>query len=93
MREAKPWFRKSTKTWYVQLDGRQWKQIMAIVVGEFRDLLIVLRETGCRPQEARIFEAAYVRDDHIILAKVSLTRRMFRYPETVAISAELELPI
>jgi len=23
MRQAKPWFRKSTKTWYVQLDGRQ----------------------------------------------------------------------
>jgi len=23
MRQAKPWYRKSTKTWYVQLDGRQ----------------------------------------------------------------------
>lgn len=23
MREAKPWFRKSTRSWYVQLDGRQ----------------------------------------------------------------------
>jgi len=23
MRKPKPWFRKSTRTWYVQLDGRQ----------------------------------------------------------------------
>ena len=48
----------------------QWKRIMAVACGEFRDVLIVLRETGCRPQEARAFEAGHVRGDHIILAKL-----------------------
>ena len=40
-------------------------------------MLIVLRETGCRPQEARIFEAAHVRDDHIILPKVDTKGKQY----------------
>lgn len=35
-----------------------------------RDILAFLRETGCRPQEARIIEATHVRGDHVILPKV-----------------------
>lgn len=54
----------------VLVSPEQWERIIELVVGEFRDLLIVLRETGCRPQEVRVFEAAHVRDDHIILGKV-----------------------
>ena len=68
MRQAKPWYRKSTKTWYVQLDGRQ------VPLGKDKDeafqkyhQLMTGRRSG---QEARIFEAAHVRDDHIVLAKV-----------------------
>jgi integrase len=54
----------------VLISPEQWKRILETATGEFRDLLIVLRETGCRPQEARVFEAGHVRDDYIILAKV-----------------------
>ncbi|MBN2024266.1 MAG: phage integrase SAM-like domain-containing protein [Pirellulales bacterium] len=54
----------------VLVSPEQWGQILEEADGEFRDLLIVMRETGCCPQEVRIFEAAQVRGDHIILAKV-----------------------
>lgn len=54
----------------VLVSPEQWGQIKEAADGELRDMLIVLRETGCRPQEARIFEASQVRDDHLILAKV-----------------------
>jgi integrase len=54
----------------VLVSPEQWAQIMEEADGDFRDLLIVLRETGCRPQEVRIFEAVHVRNDHLILAKL-----------------------
>jgi len=48
----------------------QWQVIAGKAEAELRDILAFLRETGCRPQEARIVEAGHVRGDHIILPKV-----------------------
>ena len=54
----------------VLVTPEQWKIIVAKAKGELREILVFLRETGCRPQEARIIEAAHVRGDHVILPKV-----------------------
>ncbi len=38
------------------LDSKQWQTILDSVDGCFKDVLIALYETGCRPQELRIIE-------------------------------------
>jgi integrase len=44
----------------VALTGEQWQAIHANARDDsFRDFLTILHETGCRPQEARIIEAAH----------------------------------
>lgn len=43
----------------VYVDADQWAKIIDNVDGPFKDLLIVLHETGCRPQEARAVEAKH----------------------------------
>ncbi len=50
----------------VLTDG-QFAQMLASVSPEFADLLTVSWETGLRPQEVRLIEAAHVRGDHIVL--------------------------
>jgi integrase len=44
------------------LTGEQWDQLLAKIneADSFRDFLVVLRETGCRPQEARIVAARHI---------------------------------
>jgi hypothetical protein len=54
----------------VLISPEQWKIITRRAKGELLDILTLSRETGCRPQEARIIEAAHVRGDHVILPKV-----------------------
>ena len=46
------------------IDDEQWGKIMAVVSGPFRDFLEILRETGCRPQEARVVTAANLDRDN-----------------------------
>lgn len=41
------------------IDDSQWDKIMAVVDGNFRDFLEIMRETGCRPQEARVVTAEH----------------------------------
>jgi len=49
----------------------QWTALAAEIKDEaLRDLLVFIRETGSRPQEARFIEALHVRGDHILLPKV-----------------------
>lgn len=48
----------------------EWLRIIAAIPDqEFRDFLTVLRETGCRPHEARIVEARNVSGDRWILLR------------------------
>jgi len=54
----------------VLVTPEQWKKIAQAAKDDLRDILAFLRETGCRPQEARIIEAGHVRGDHVILPKV-----------------------
>jgi integrase len=54
----------------VLVSPEQWQAIAGAAKGELLDILTFLRETGARPQEARIVEAGHVRRDHIILPKV-----------------------
>lgn len=42
------------------LTDAQWDKVVESCSDEFRDYLIVLRETGCRPQEIRAVEARHV---------------------------------
>ena len=48
----------------VNLTDEQFETLLAAVkpADPFRDLLLILRETGCRPHEARTVEARHVRD-------------------------------
>jgi integrase len=49
----------------------QWKSVVNAVKDEaLRDILVFMRETGSRPQEARVIEAKHVRGDHVLLPKV-----------------------
>jgi integrase len=49
----------------------QWTALAAAIKDEaLRDILVFIRETGSRPQEARIIEAQHVRGDHVLLPKV-----------------------
>ena len=49
----------------------QWTALAAAIKDEaLRDILVFMRETGSRPQEARIIEAQHVRGDHVLLPKV-----------------------
>jgi integrase len=42
------------------IDQQQWTGVLAAATDQqFRDLLITLRETGCRPQEVRLVEACH----------------------------------
>jgi integrase len=43
---------------YVEAD--QWRTLMKHVDGSLKDLMTVLRETGCRPEEARRIESRHV---------------------------------
>lgn len=48
----------------------EWRRIMdAVPDQEFRDLLTVLRETGCRPHEARVLEARHVQGNCWVLPR------------------------
>ena len=47
----------------------QWKAILALAREPLRDILTILHETGCRPEEARIVEAKDLHGDHFILTK------------------------
>jgi integrase len=49
----------------------QWDSLVKAIKDEaLRDILVFMRETGSRPQEARIIEAGHVRGDHVLLPKV-----------------------
>jgi len=53
------------------ISPKLWKKIGETVKDrEFRDLLVILRETGCRPYEARTVEACHVRGDTWVFSKV-----------------------
>jgi integrase len=41
------------------IDEDQWKRLVSLIDGPFLDLVTILRETGCRPQEARCVEARH----------------------------------
>lgn len=45
-------------------------RIIEAAEGDFRDILIVLRETGCRPKEARLVEARHLQDHLVVFEKV-----------------------
>lgn len=48
----------------------EWQRIIGAVPDqEFRDMLTVLRETGCRPQEVRAVEARHVRDGRWVFGR------------------------
>lgn len=41
------------------IEPEQWTKLLGLVKGPFRDFLTILRETGCRPQEAKMVEARH----------------------------------
>lgn len=48
----------------------QWQQILdAVLDEEFRDVLTVLRETGCRPTELRLVEARHLHGDRWVFER------------------------
>ncbi|MBX3436800.1 MAG: tyrosine-type recombinase/integrase, partial [Planctomycetaceae bacterium] len=47
----------------VYLDPKQWKQVIEKADGPLRELMLILRATGCRPFEARTVEARHVDRD------------------------------
>jgi integrase len=51
------------------LTPEQWAKIIESVEGDLRDILEYLRETGCRPQEARRLEARHVEELRCVLSK------------------------
>jgi integrase len=83
----------------VYISADQWKEVFAKIkpADPFFDLLVFLKETGCRPFEARMAEAAHWdRGDLIILerkkSKGKKTRRVIRLnAEAQGIVAKLSL--
>ena len=53
----------------VLVSPKQWQQVLAAADEPLGDLLRILHETGCRPEEARIVEAKHLHGDHFILSK------------------------
>lgn len=53
-----------------ELTPEQWAKILEHVSGDFRDILLFLRLTGCRPQEARAVEARHFRSGVIVFPRV-----------------------
>lgn len=41
------------------IEAEDWTKLMAKATGSLRDFLMILRETGCRPQEARAVESRH----------------------------------
>jgi len=51
------------------LEPGQWEKLLAASDGPFRDLLLFMRLTGCRPQEARAIESRHVVGESIVFPR------------------------
>ena len=52
------------------IEPERWRAIIGSVIDDdLRDILIFLKETGCRPQEARRLEARHLKDDVAVFPK------------------------
>ena len=51
------------------IEPKRWVGIIGNVEGDLLDILTVLKETGCRPAEARSMEARYLHDQCIVFPK------------------------